>query len=122
MSTISNRLHLFGFAGRKVEESSIEAGEFVKIGQYVRLRPQRCYLICKGEFTTRGSLPDEELPETIRVVLVDDGQTDIGSLSTKTGIITFDSDAWYSLDGKRFSTQPAQKGIYVNNGKKVVIK
>ena len=121
--------NVYGFAGQAVSDTkdsskSIEAGEFVRIGEYVRLRPQRCYMEYTPTSSTRaGSLTDEELPETIRVILVDDGgKTDIGSLSPKTGIITFDSDAWYSLDGKRFSTQPAQKGIYVNNGKKVVIK
>lgn len=121
--------NVYGFAGQAVSDTkdsskSIEAGEFVRIGEYVRLRPQRCYMEYTLTSSTRaGSLTDEELPETIRVILVDDGgKTDIGSLSPKTGIITFDSDAWYSLDGKRFSTQPAQKGIYVNNGKKVVIK
>ena len=111
----------YGFAAQEI--GSIHVGDFVKIGEYVRLRPMRCYMEYTPTSSTRaGSLTDEELPETIRVILVDDGQTDIGSLSPKTGIITFDSDAWYSLDGKRFSTQPAQKGIYVNNGKKVVIK
>ncbi len=29
---------------------------------------------------------------------------------------------WYSLDGRRLSGKPAHKGIYVRNGKKVVIK
>ena len=48
--------------------------------------------------------------------------TGIGSLQTKTGEITFDNDAWYSLDGRRMVGKPSVKGIYVNNGKKVVIK
>ena len=30
--------------------------------------------------------------------------------------------AWYTLDGRRLSTQPTQKGIYITNGHKVVIK
>jgi Leucine-rich repeat (LRR) protein len=29
---------------------------------------------------------------------------------------------WYTLDGKRLSGKPTQKGIYIHNGKKVVIK
>ncbi len=33
-----------------------------------------------------------------------------------------DSDAWYTLDGRRLSDKPSQNGIYINNGKKVVIK
>lgn len=32
------------------------------------------------------------------------------------------SGAWFSLDGRRLSTAPASKGIYIHNGKKVVIK
>jgi hypothetical protein len=29
---------------------------------------------------------------------------------------------WYSLDGRRLSTEPQLKGIYIHNGKKVIIK
>jgi len=29
---------------------------------------------------------------------------------------------WYTLDGRKLSGKPAQKGIYIHNGKKVVIK
>jgi len=31
-------------------------------------------------------------------------------------------DVWYSLNGVRLSGKPTQRGIYINNGKKVVIK
>ena len=31
-------------------------------------------------------------------------------------------DAWYSLDGVRLSGKPTQRGMYINNGNKVVIK
>ena len=34
----------------------------------------------------------------------------------------FDAGAWYSLDGRRLNVQPTQKGVYVNNGRKVVVK
>ena len=64
----------------------------------------------------------EQLPETISVRLIgaDGNVTAIGTLHTLTGEVT--TDGWYTLDGKRLSTQPTQKGIYVNNGKKVIIK
>ena len=45
-----------------------------------------------------------------------------------TGILTTNytndtnSDAWFTLDGRRLSGKPTQRGIYVNNGKKVAIK
>ena len=46
-----------------------------------------------------------------------------------TGIKTTDftdytdsDDAWYTLDGRRLQGKPAKSGIYVNNGRKIVIK
>ena len=32
------------------------------------------------------------------------------------------SDAWYSLDGRRLNGKPTAKGVYVNDGKKYIIK
>ena len=31
-------------------------------------------------------------------------------------------NSWYTLDGRRLNSKPTQKGIYINNGKKEVIK
>jgi hypothetical protein len=43
-----------------------------------------------------------------------------------TGITTTNytnkTDAWYDLQGRRLSGKPTARGIYINNGKKVVIK
>ena len=33
-----------------------------------------------------------------------------------------DADAWFTLDGSRLSGKPAAKGIYIHNGKKVVVE
>ena len=32
------------------------------------------------------------------------------------------TDAWYTLDGRKLSSKPARKGIYIHNGVRVVIK
>ena len=29
---------------------------------------------------------------------------------------------WYSIDGRELPSQPEQKGVYINNGRKVVVK
>lgn len=44
-----------------------------------------------------------------------------------TGITTINSDvkadnAWYNINGIRFESKPATPGIYIHNGKKVIIK
>ena len=47
--------------------------------------------------------------------------------STTTGIVTMSdvrsqmSDAWYSLDGRKLSSQPTKPGVYIHCGKKVVL-
>lgn len=33
-----------------------------------------------------------------------------------------ESNAYYSLDGRKLDGKPTQKGVYVHNGKKVVLK
>jgi len=32
------------------------------------------------------------------------------------------TSAWYTLDGRRLSGKPTQKGVYINNGNKVMMK
>lgn len=52
----------------------------------------------------------------------------IGSRSDTTGIITLRTDnsvnqsVWFTLDGRKLNTMPTRKGIYIHNGKKLIIK
>ena len=121
----------YGFSAQDANDG-ITQGQFVKVGSYVRIKPMRAYMQYNGsdsQFTNARSLTraaattsDDTLPETIGVRLISaNGEVNaIGTLYTRTGEVTL--DGWYTLDGKRLSTQPTTKGIYVNNGKKVVIK
>lgn len=36
--------------------------------------------------------------------------------------LTEDNGAWYDLNGRKLAGKPSQKGIYINNGKKTIIK
>ena len=45
-----------------------------------------------------------------------------GIISTTNYTNDTNSDAWFTLDGRRLSAKPTQRGIYINNGKKVAIK
>lgn len=125
--------HIYGFSAQDANDG-ITQGQFVKVGSYVRIKPMRAYLEYNGsdsQFTNARSLTraaattsDDTLPETIGVRLISaNGEvTAIGTLYPRTGEVSFDSEAWYTLDGKRLNAKPNTKGIYVNNGKKVVIK
>ena len=125
---------VYGFAGKtkEVDGQNVVAGDFVRAKSGAKIRPTSCYLMWTGyepsnapaRGLTRGAAADEELPQSITVKLISaSGETTaIGTLDTKTGEVTFDSEAWYTLDGVRLSGQPSTKGIYINNGKKIVIK
>ena len=123
---------VYGFAGatKDVDEKPVVAGDFVRAKSGAKIRPTSCYLMWAGSepsnarALTRSAAATEELPQSITVKLVGaNGETTaIGTLDTKTGEVTFDSEAWYTLDGVRLSGKPSSKGIYINNGKKVVIK
>ncbi len=123
---------IYGFSAKDAT-GGITQGEFVKVGAYVRVKPMRCYLKYKDgleDYSAARGFSDvpntlsEPLPEKIKLRFVDaNGEvTGIGSLNTQTGEVSFDNKAWYTLDGVRLNAQPTQKGIYVNNGKKVVVK
>ena len=45
----------------------------------------------------------------------------IGEISLSTGEVTFDSNAWYDLSGRKLAEKPTQRGIYINGNKKVVL-
>ena len=125
--------HDYGFAatsGKSADNQDVEAGQFVRLTTGASAKPMRCYLSYVGgpnqaRALTRGAAAtDEELPSSIIVRLVGaNGETTaIGTIDTKTGEMTFDSEAWYTLDGVKLSGKPTKKGLYINNGKKIVIK
>ena len=72
---------------------------------------------------TAGSATEAKIRN---IVMNFDGEDD----GTATGIASLSADAqstkdaatWYTLDGRRLNGQPTQKGIYINNGKKFMVK
>ena len=58
----------------------------------------------------------------MRVILVaaDGTTTGIGTLSIDNGELIIDN--YYDLNGRRLSGKPTKKGVYIHNGKTVVIK
>ena len=85
------------------------------------LPARRCYIVRKS---TDPALPPSSAPSYLDVILGDVDQT--------TGIIKIDdletnnapsgNDIWYSLEGHRLQGKPTVKGIYIHNGRKVVVK
>ncbi|MCR4957385.1 MAG: hypothetical protein K6B13_02090, partial [Prevotella sp.] len=127
----------YGFAAVSGTEAGgpqpVDAGQFVRFTTGAFIKPMRCYLSYVGTSApapapalgmNHAASDGNDLPTSISVRLVSrNGETTaIGTLDTKTGEVTFDSEAWYTLGGVRLSGKPSKKGLYINNGKKVIVK
>lgn len=128
---------VYGFAGatKEVDEQLVVAGDFVRAKSGAKIRPTSCYLewvkpedseqepnSASARRMTRSASNEVELPQRITVKLISaSGDLNaIGEIDTTTGKVSF--EGWYTLDGVRLDGKPSAKGIYINNGKKVVIK
>ena len=80
----------------------------------------------RGYFQLKQGLTVGKAANGVRAFVLNFGDDDetTGIISIDNGQLIIDNsmDAWYSLDGRRLNGKPTQRGIYVNNGRKVVIK
>ena len=65
-------------------------------------------------------LGDNEV-KAFKLYFGDDEATGIISVHD-SGFTVNGSDAWYTIDGRKLDGKPTQRGIYINNGKKTIIK
>ena len=95
-------------------DTSILRGNYILVGDvFVRsnagtLPANRCYLTILGSSGARSIVVDNGAGTTAIETMESEGESE-------------SADQWYSLDGRRID-KPLQKGIYVKEGKKVVMK
>ena len=68
-------------------------------------------------YSGNGNLPEEIL---VRFGSGHGDFTGIGTLNTSTGEIS--TGDWFDLNGRKLQAKPTTKGVYINNGRKVVVK
>ena len=78
-------------------------GFFPYTAQYMPAR--KAYLLVDGDAQARG------------LTMTLDETTGISSTTNDTN-----DNAWYTLDGRKLDGKPTTKGLYINNGRKIVIK
>jgi hypothetical protein len=66
----------------------------------------------------------EELPDVIDIVWM---SADALAPGEATGIRTtsgpsLNGEEWYDLQGRKLQGKPTKKGMYINNGRKMIIK
>ena len=72
-----------------------------------------CRLICHAHIDGEGG-PGYFTRYTIGIA------TDLHQVTSDKSQVT--SDEWYTIDGRKLNGKPAAKGVYIQNGKKTVVK
>ena len=86
----------------------------VFISNYRSVRPFQAYAVHTSQ--ARG-----EDSRYIPLTSIGGGDGDTtGIMEIENGKLNIES--WYSLDGRRLNAKPTKKGVYIQNGKKVVVK
>lgn len=85
----------------------LKSGEFVAVDQFDGIAANRCWLTLSG--TPAASRLHIRSGESTEV----SGVIEVNEVSDNT---------WYTITGRKIEKRPDRKGIYINNGKKVIIK
>ena len=99
-----------------------DGGKKVSIGQVYMLYNDVFY------YTQSGTIPAGSVyltkPEQTRTrgFYSLGGDDDTTAIDTHRIVIPEAPSIWYGLDGRRYDTQPTRKGIYIHNGKKLIIR
>ena len=115
-----NRLNGVGRNGMRVYQGDSDRGSILTLGRNSngtlgffyykgeRIPPYRAYL-------THNEIDDPTAKYFFS--FIEDDPTDVQTIiRPQTG-----RDEWYTIDGRRLSGKPSQRGIYIHNGKKVAL-
>ncbi len=103
----------FGLSGTSFKRVLLASGDTPAEGKCFLAVPKQAYMDGTLKLGTAAGLS--------RSIDIDtDGTTGIRTVDS--GQLTVDSGAWYSLDGRRLDKAPKAKGVYIRNGKKLVIR
>ena len=100
----------YGYAAEEVDGATI--GQFVKLGTGASIAPFRAYMVADGGVPSYA----------IRWGGVDDETTAIEEPEIKTVNERKPVEGWYTLTGARLMGQPTKPGLYIYNGRTVVVK
>jgi hypothetical protein len=63
-----------------------------------------------------------DLAQQARAIVLNFGDDETTGIREVKEVREVKDNSWYSLDGRRLTGKPSRAGVYINNGKKIVIK
>ena len=61
-------------------------------------------------------------PNAVRSVLLDFGDGETTGITSHEAHEPYEAHEWYTVDGRKLSKRPTAKGVYINHGKKTIVK
>ena len=126
-------LRFFGLGAKTVNSTKTyffsrfaEGGYITRDKAYLRLSKDIFHWSDEGETASGTGLPglpepgSNSAPIMLSFMDPEGNTTDVRMINPET--MTIMEDCYYTLQGVKLNTRPTQKGIYIHNGKKVVIK
>ena len=118
-----------GTAAGKYLKVAPAGGKPVSAGQVYLLHNNKFYFSQAGtipanhvylDLNEEQEQPKQEKSRTRGVIGIgDDGTTGIDQIENGANI---EKTGWYTLDGCRLESAPTRKGLYINSGKKIIVK
>ena len=100
----------------QVRSKYLEGSVFER--DYRVVRPFEAYTVHKNRASSEDDNPSPRMIP-VRMLM---GQDATGIVSIDNGQLTMDNEKWLTLDGRRLQQKPSKKGVYIKNGKKIVLK
>lgn len=100
--------------GKTTDNDEVLFGFHKYIGETMPAR--KAFLLINSNINSNN----EALARGISVVFDDDSTTGIKAVNREERIMNSD-DAWFDLQGRKIQ-EPTQRGLYIHNGKKIVVK
>ncbi|MBO6192367.1 MAG: hypothetical protein J6N98_08230 [Prevotella sp.] len=74
-------------------------------------------------FTAYVTTIDGQAPTNAPQIFIEEADGSVTAISTiNADGVAMKADGWYTINGMKLEGMPTEKGIYINNGKKVVVK
>ena len=77
---------------------------------------------CRAYFELKGGISAGDLPNNIQAFVLNFGGEETDIITIENERVKSENESWFSIDGRKLTGKPSAKGIYINNGKKVIIK
>ena len=113
---------LVGFYGKQAQ-NTVAANEYYlgKVEGKITWRPAEAAFTIKGE-RAKLVLAEGSQARQILVEEPDGTTTAISLINTDNVVKNYTKDGWYTVNGVKLNDMPSAQGVYIHNGKKVVIK